>query len=737
MCGIAGVWKRNGSLLRASDLQPLLDRMRHRGPDDEGCLAVDTSAGKAIAVGGPDTPTEIGLPQSNTSSAQGDLLLGHRRLSILDLSLRGHQPMSTADGLLWIVFNGEIYNYIELKAELQSRGHTFHTGTDTEVILHAWAEWGSDALHRFNGDWAFALCDLRKSGKPVLWLVRDRWGIKPLFIVEHERELWFASEAKALVGHATPFKPSREAALKFLAIGTLPAGDGSKTFFEGIDQLPPGHAMRVTSDSSERFAWYDLRKATERQEELPEMEAVRVLGDKVTNAVKLRLRADVPVGSCLSGGVDSSSIVGTMSTLLADAGGGAVHTFSAVYRQKGAFNEEDWIHDAVQYSGATPHETFPDEHPLAEMFDRVVWHQDEPFQTASIFAQWCVMQEARAKGVVVLLDGQAADELFGGYQPGTYQEQFLEWLGQGRWFTFAREWIARKHATGLPWSTLWRELRLILHSGSVGTYEAPRPLGQMAEHYRACGLNKASVAALVPDVDKLRIKLDEELDKRDRLAARLKRSEGDALLQERLRAKDAQILSLRQKLARFRQGSWGEAMRVAWGRLRGRVKHDFRDYLLRQTLNESLPNLLRFEDRNSMAHSVEARVPFTDFELVEWAFRSANRVKIRHGWAKWVLRKAMHGRAPEHILWRKDKIGFETPDVSMAQTMLKDRAGRLLSSQFLAEFLDPEVMGKLITRVQSGEASRDEGRVVWRWLVIESWHQQFAAVLANVHSCPT
>jgi asparagine synthase (glutamine-hydrolysing) len=514
--------------------------------------------------------------------------------------------------------------------------------------------------------------------------------------------------------------------LKFLAIGALPPGDGAKTFFEGIEQLPPGHLMRVTQDASERSAWYDLRKAAEPQKELPEDEAIRALGEGVTRAVKLRLRADVPVGSCLSGGVDSTSIVGTMTTLLKPEGG-AVHAFSAVYRQKGSFNEADWIHDAVKHSGATPHETYPDEQPLAEVFDRMVWHQDEPFQTASIFAQWCVMQEARARGVVVMLDGQAADELFGGYQPGTYQEQFLEWLGRGRRVHFVREWIARKRATDLPWSTLWKELKLILHSGSVGTYEAPRPLGEMAAHYRAIGLNAESAAALAPDPVRLRAKLAEELEKREKLATRSQRAPEDEELRERVRAKDVQVLSLRQKLARFDTGSKWQALRVAWGRIRGKISHDFRAYLVRQTLNESLPNLLRFEDRNSMAHSIEARVPFTDFELVEWAFRHANRVKIRDGWTKWVLRKAMHGRAPEHILWRRDKVGFEAPDAAMARLLVQQRGDQLVENAFLREFLDPATMRELVGRVREGQANRDEARVVWRWLVLESWHRQCAA----------
>jgi asparagine synthase (glutamine-hydrolysing) len=724
MCGIAGVWKRDGSLLGASDLRPLLDRMRHRGPDDEGCLVIESATGKATPLAGVDTPAELQLANGDLSAARGDLLLGHRRLSILDLSPRGHQPMSTPDGRMWIAFNGEIYNYIELRAELQALGHEFQSGTDTEVILHAWVQWGSEALHRFNGDWAFALADLRETGNPVLWLARDRWGVKPLFVVERDRELWFASEAKALLGYAAPFAPSREAVLKFLAMGALPPGDGAKTFFEGIEQLPPGHALRATQEGSECTAWYDLRKATQSQEELPEEEAIRALGDEVTRAVKLRLRADVPVGSCLSGGVDSTSIVGTMSTLLKQDGAGAVHTFSAVYRQQGSFNEVDWIRDAVKHSSSTPHETFPDEQPLVEIFDRMVWHQDEPFQTASIFAQWCVMQEARSKGVIVMLDGQAADELFGGYQPGTYQEQFLEWLGKGRWMMFAKEWLARRRATGLPWSTVWKELKLILHSGSVGTYEAPRPLGEMAEHYRAIGLNEAAVAALAPDPAQLRAKLTEELEKRERLAMRSQKSPEDKELAERVRVKETQILSLRQKLARFSRGSAWEALRVAWGRLRGKMPHDFRAYLLRQTLNESLPNLLRFEDRNSMAHSVEARVPFTDVELVEWAFRRVNKVKIREGWTKWVLRKAMHGRAPESILWRRDKVGFEAPDASMTALLLRDRAEKVISSAYLREFLDEKIVRELIARVVEGKATRDESRVVWRWLVLESWHRQ-------------
>jgi asparagine synthase (glutamine-hydrolysing) len=751
---------------------------------------------------------------------------------------------------VWIVFNGEIYNYIELREELQKLGHVFHSGSDTEVILHAWQAWGEVCLHRFNGDWAFAILDLRIPNKATMFLARDRWGVKPLFYADSPTAFWFASEAKALLGTAVPFAPREQAVMDFLSGGALPRAEGSDTFFEGVQMLPPGEAIHVSAEGVKRHRWYDLRRNAPAHIEVTEEEALQELSAQVTNAVRLRLRADVPVGSCLSGGVDSTSIVGTMRGMLQEhasrdeAAHSRVNTFSAIYNAKGAFNEVDWIKQAVEFSGSEPHYTRPDDKPLDDVFDRLVWHQDEPFQTASIFAQWCVMECARTGGVTVLLDGQAADELFGGYQPGTYQAQFLEWLALGRYSQLRREWVARKRATGMSWFGAAREFYWILLHGAFAGTKPPPKLGALDAYYRRLAFNEECVGKLAPPPDQAANKLKDEIAalkatlaedeaKQRKLEAQLAKKPGDSEVFAHLKKKKLKIISMRQRMSRrrarlaavkpglfsfTRQGAdalhpdafrieeeivtlsaklaeeeakipklhaklakaadkaeataqlekknaqiqslqerinkrrgWLAEMKpeksaslgfsgwlpylkrvfpglnTIWNHLRGTPAMNFREYLLTQTLTTSLPHLLRFEDRNSMAFSVEARVPFTDHHLVEWAFSRGNDYKIHRGWAKWVLREAMKGRAPENILWRRDKIGFETPDATLSQNLLKTREDRLLTCELLEKYLDRDRMKVVLQRLKKGRSTREEARLVWRWLVMESWHRQFMA----------
>lgn len=742
MCGIAGLWNKKQAV-QASILAPALTRMRHRGPDDEGFLVIETTSGTATPLGGDDTPGELTLPSWRHSDAvQGQIVLGHRRLSILDLSPRGHQPMRSADGKAWIVFNGEVYNYIELREELRSAGHQFHSGSDTEVILHAWQQWGEACLDRFNGDWALCIADLSEA-EPRLFLARDRYGIKPLFFADTSDTFWFASEAKALIGPAVPFQPRELAVLRFLQSGELPSGYGTDTFFEGIQQLAPGESMHVTASGITKRRWYDLRQASSAIATPDEATALREMTAQVDSAVKLRLRADVPVGSCLSGGVDSSSIVGTMRGQFDAAGSGELHTFSAVYREKGSFNEADWIKMVIAHSRTQPHYTYPDEEPLDQMFEKMVWHQDEPFQTASIFAQWCVMKEARANGVIVLLDGQAADELLGGYQPGTYQERFLEKLGDGRRLDFLRDWIDRKHATGLPWMTLLRELSQIIVYGTTGALWVERDQLHPRQRLHNLAFLEAYADQLCPksqsDETQLRTKLAEDQEKLAKWKEKLKKKSDDQDLKERIAKKKAQINATRRKLAmldpsslRARLLNWRERLHMAWNRAHGTPRHELRNYLLLQTTATSLAHLLRFEDRNSMAFSVEARVPFTDFRLVEWTFTHANEFKIHRGWTKWVLRTAMKGRAPEDILWRRDKTGFETPDVTMTRRLIAQCGRHPEDSPFLQRHLDPVRMKKVVERVKNGTGDREDGRLVWRWLVLDAWHRLFDNASRNV-----
>jgi len=228
---------------------------------------------------------------------------------------------------------------------------------------------------------------------------------------------------------------------------------------------------------------------------------------------------------------------------------------------------------------------------------------------------------------------------------------------------------------------------------------------------------------LVPDTKVVQAKLVEEEGKLTKLIERQKKKPNDTELPDRIVKKKAQIVSLRRRLSRTHP-SLMDKLRVMWSQFRGQPAMDFREYLLTQTLVNSLPSLLRFEDRNSMAFSVEARVPFTDYLLVEWAFKRANAHKISKGWTKWILRAAMKGRAPESILWRRDKVGFETPDVTMTRMVLESAKHDPVQSEFLSPYLDKQNAAAICQRVRENRAERDEGRLVWRWLVLDSWQRQ-------------
>jgi asparagine synthase (glutamine-hydrolysing) len=411
MCAIVGL------LTQAREIWQPVGRMtallRHRGPDDEGYLLV--SSGGVVCLGGEDTPTEayradmsfrptgkLG-PQSAAEDAW--LALGHRRLSILDLSPLGHQPMSYQDRY-WIVYNGEVYNYLELRPELEAAGHRFRSHCDTEVILAAYAQWGTDCFSRFNGMWALAIYDVLKD---ELVLARDRFGVKPLYYWATDSLFAFASEIKAFT--CLPgWRPrvNGQAVHDFLLSGLQ--DHSGQTLFADVFQLEPGCLARLkcgqwreAKGSLEVTRWYHLQPQP----------FVGSFGDAATqfrelliDSVRLRLRADVPVGSCLSGGLDSSSIVCATRRLLREQAAGCAHkTFSACSDIK-RFDEREFIAKVVAATGVEPHYVFPSLKDLFAELDRVVWHQDEPFAGTSIYAQWCVFKLAAEADIKVMLDGQ-------------------------------------------------------------------------------------------------------------------------------------------------------------------------------------------------------------------------------------------------------------------------------------------------------------------------------------------
>jgi len=400
VCGITGS-VRIGSCLDVSTSTRMRDTLAHRGPDDAGHWI---------------------------SPADG-VTLGSRRLAILDLSPLGHQPMQDASGTLTIVFNGEIYNYAELRHELQM-AYRFQSRSDTEVLLAAYSCWGPDCVQRLNGMFAFAIWD---SKRRHLFAARDRFGEKPFYYHRRPSLFLFASEIKAILssGMVVP-EPNLQAIYRFLAYRETDAAQD--TFFKGILALPAAHTLFYSpqEDILKIKRYWDLDPSAEiryaQDSRYPEH-----LLELLRSSVKIRLRSDVPVGSCLSGGLDSSSIVSLVHSLHER---NRQYTFSARFADHN-FDEGQFIEPVTQCFLAANYSVYPDPLRMVEEVDHLAWQQEHPFTGPSIYAQWCVMRLAANSGVTVLLDGQGADESLAGYL-GSRGFHYLDLLRQLRWISLAK-----------------------------------------------------------------------------------------------------------------------------------------------------------------------------------------------------------------------------------------------------------------------------------------------------------
>lgn len=403
MCGISGIVNLNKEDVRGDILAGMVDIQKHRGPDDTG-IYLHKSIG-----------------------------LGHRRLSIIDLSKDGHQPMSNEKGSVFIVHNGEIYNYLELQAELKNLGHHFKSRSDTEVILHAYEEWGEECLGHFNGMWALAILDLDKMR---LFCARDRFGVKPFYYYLDNNIFVFASEIKALLRHPGIKKEPNDVAISnYLVSGYGYMDISDETFFRRIKQLRPSHYI-VLSTSDGKFSqvrYWDIdprRKVASKSEE----EICETFYDLFEDSVRLRLRSDVPLGVSLSGGLDSSSIACVAARLMRKD---KMQTFSSCFDDEG-FDERKFIKPVLAKTGAIANYVFTRPDKLFDEIGHIIWYQDEPYSTLSIFPQWHVMKLAREKGVKVLLNGQGGDEVLGGYHK-YYFYLFADFFRSFKWRNAFRE----------------------------------------------------------------------------------------------------------------------------------------------------------------------------------------------------------------------------------------------------------------------------------------------------------
>ncbi|TAM82212.1 MAG: asparagine synthase (glutamine-hydrolyzing) [Acidobacteria bacterium] len=631
MCGIAGIAAPDG--FDPKLLISMTDLIDYRGPDGFGFAFF--SQDKAA-------PGEVFHNERYLPGFKNPMIgLGSRRLAILDLSALGNQPMQTEDGTLFITFNGEIYNYVEIRKALEELGHSFKTHTDTEVILRSYKEWGVDCLKRFNGMWAFALWD---KSRQRLFCARDRFGEKPFYYHVGPKHFIFGSEIKQLLVSPEIRREANDQAV-FAYLEYALRDFTNETFFKGIFQLPA--ASYLTLDLSQSSVVPEIRTYWDlqlRETKGDEDELRDEFLDKFTRAVNIRMRSDVPVGSCLSGGLDSSSIV-CVARKISPAGD--FHTFSSCSEDK-AFDERDFVAEVVRSTGVRSHLIFPKPEEFWANFKRLLWHQDEPFGDASVFAQWCVMRKAREERIPVLLDGQGGDETLCGYLKFYY---FYLWhLLKSADPKFLSEAFFRlMNGTDLP--SLWKRAgRYLPHF-----VNAPSSLAQ-----RLCQPH---------------------------------------LLQE-CRNGFSKLLGPGQSLA--------ERQKLDATRL-------------------SVPTLLHYEDRNSMAHSIESRVPFLDHELAEFLVNCPDNLKLRHGWTKCILRQSLRGILPERVRLRKDKMWFSAPQKKwIKEGMQAGIRQHLASAQLRMErFLVPQKVEDEITRFFDGSACALSDAPLFRVINLELWADVF------------
>jgi asparagine synthase (glutamine-hydrolysing) len=418
MCGITGIIY-NDTLCDAQDIQAMSDAIAHRGPDGEGFIAINTHLGQITELGGPRTL--VSLPPLARFGANADLYLAHRRLSIIDLTTAGHQPMPNKQKDIWVTFNGEIYNYKSLKNEL--REFEFKSNTDTEVLLYAYQKWGVYCLERFNGMWAFVIYDAKKK---ILFGARDRFGVKPLYYTQNAGFFAFNSEIKGLLAKCDVSRNINiDVSLAYLRYG-LDFFSG-ETFFKEISELQPSHffiydidAKKLTIEKYYELSFDDKWEKFDNKKCEKYLEGTQ---ERVINAVDLRLNADVRIGSCLSGGMDSSAIVCSINKLLQqkryNAIGPRQGVITACY-ENSPIDESKWAKIIADEVNAEWHRVFPKGEDLLADLNDLVYSQDIPFGSTSIYAQYRVMKAAKEAGITVMLDGQGGDELFTGYTPYYY-----------------------------------------------------------------------------------------------------------------------------------------------------------------------------------------------------------------------------------------------------------------------------------------------------------------------------
>lgn len=637
MCGIAGIYNLKG--VEVAEVVALSQTLKHRGPDDEGFFLSNNE--QAENCKGEDTITELQyLKHISEINYQPNLALVHRRLSIIDVTPLGHQPLLTPDQRYTIVFNGEVYNFKEIRQELEQKGYVFKSNSDTEVVLNAFVEWGATCVNRFVGMWAFVVFDKHKN---TLTLSRDRFGIKPLYYFKNQTYFAFASEIKALLKLKEVDKSISNKNLgSYLAFGTT--ANPYQNLFEYIVDVEPGcnYQLDLNTNQLTKTTYFsiddelpintnDIKTNTQKFEEL------------FTDSIGLHLRSDVEIGSCLSGGLDSSAIVYNASKQL---NGVPLKTFTAAYQNK-TIDESDYAKlVANDLTNVTDIYTYPDAKTLVADIDKLIYAQDLPIGSTSIFAQWEVMKCAGQNNIKVLLDGQGADEILGGYYnfAGIH---LIELLKSFKFNRFFKEYYQLKQNF---------------------TPQIKNAVLRAAYYY-------------LPES-----------------------------LQQQLRAKERLSYNF------INPGNIKELDLLV--PKRGGKTFDEHVNL---SVKFGMYELLRYEDRNSMAFSIESRVPFLDHRLVEFIRALPTNQKIHGGWTKYILRKMLNDKLNDKVVWRKDKKGFVTPQQDWKNELIKTLTTELKQSN-LPSIMNKNYVLQLCDKDLSNATHLSE---FWRAYSVIKWYNTF------------
>jgi asparagine synthase (glutamine-hydrolysing) len=641
MCGIAGIF--NERCIDPYLLKQMSQTIRHRGPDDEGYILYNLN-NISCDCKGNDTISNFKILDDISCQHKDKYTLGmvHRRLSIIDLTAMGHQPMRYMDKYS-IVFNGEIYNYLEIRKELINSGYSFKTNTDTEVIMAAIDKWGIQCVTRFVGMWAFALYDEKNFN---LYLSRDRFGIKPLYYITIGSEFAFASEIKALLELKTVSRRVNITSLsEFFVYGNT--ADPSGNLFNDVNVLPEGHNLCLSlKDYRIKIKqYYDLEKASLNNNNHPkDQNKVEYFRELYDNSINLHLRSDVPVGVCLSGGLDSSSIAASTAKKLPVNG---LKTYTAAYKLKHIDESNYAMMVANMYPNIEPHLTYPDINCFWDTLDKQIWHHDRPFHSTSLHAQWEVMKLANANHSKVLLNGQGSDEILGGY------------------YNFAGIYLIESFKN--------------LHfRNTIHEYK------QLKQNFTK-NINTACYRAAYSFLPSTLKKI-----------VRSKKRVGSNII-----SNDYNSVLSNLKPPDFHGNTYFKLSLNA-------IKH-------------GLQQLLRYEDRISMAFSIESRVPFLDHRLVEYSVALNNNWKIRDGWTKYILRRSSDSNLPHEVTWRKDKMGFLTPAKEW-RVKLHSELDKYINSISIPSYFKKEMIDNYLKMNMNEPTHLSE---FWKIIITLKWMEVF------------